>query len=328
MKTINLKKIFPGIISLIIILGMAIQSFATSVDMAAFVKKDKYMTKYYELDWRIKDIDTSLNRLYKWTCTNVRSLGGSYWSGSQQFSMSTMLALNTDSSGVTPMFYLNYAELSQDKYLRVGQADLLTFSADLYDSTKLGKTIVYEIPATFLEWPDGYELGENCKFKYTMTSTGRLQGNQTMEIIIGPIKKMPPITSTGASSGRLCQSYELIAPTSMTFDTFQYAVNTETQPTSWITDSGRVYQTYGERSSAASQIPQKLNFDSPYCRDKSSMTNWWYFSTVPTTVLASSTNIWLRISYITSTSTTHSSNYMNSANTSNCFVVTSWNNDK
>ena len=76
MNKINFKKIAPGIISVVIIAGMAIQSFATNVDMAAFVKKDTYMTKYYELDFRIDDIEKSLARTYRFVCTNLKSYGG------------------------------------------------------------------------------------------------------------------------------------------------------------------------------------------------------------------------------------------------------------
>ena len=64
----SFKKFLPGLVSVIIIAGMAVQSFATNIDLAAFVNKDKYMTKYYELEWRIKDIEKRLDRKFACLC--------------------------------------------------------------------------------------------------------------------------------------------------------------------------------------------------------------------------------------------------------------------
>ena len=75
-KNINLKNLVPGIISLMLIAGMAASTLATNIDLEAFVRRDDFLAKYNELDWRVDDIEKSLDRLYKFTCTNVKTFGG------------------------------------------------------------------------------------------------------------------------------------------------------------------------------------------------------------------------------------------------------------
>ena len=76
MKKINFKNLIPGLISIVVIAGMAFQSLATNIDLAAFVPKDIYMEKYYDLEFRARDIQNSIERTYKFVCTNVKTFGG------------------------------------------------------------------------------------------------------------------------------------------------------------------------------------------------------------------------------------------------------------
>ena len=44
-SNINFKKIIPGLISIVIVVGMFAQTFATNIDLNAFVTNDEFETK-------------------------------------------------------------------------------------------------------------------------------------------------------------------------------------------------------------------------------------------------------------------------------------------
>ena len=62
MKNISMKKLISGTISLVIIAGMALATFATNLDLEAFVKADDYEFTFHELDFLIDDLDAELER--------------------------------------------------------------------------------------------------------------------------------------------------------------------------------------------------------------------------------------------------------------------------
>ena len=196
MNKLSINKILPSVVSIMIIVGMAVQSFATNVDRAAFVQKDKYMTKYYELDWRIDDVNKSLERLYKFTCTNVRSFGGS---GQEQSYDNIFYQRNATQT--YHWYSLPIADLSEEGYLRVNNADALTWFGNH------GKTdrMEFEIPASLCRWRKDVELYPHTKVKILLlrtwpnTSGTQQQATLQFEIKMGPFKKFPYINSTGAS---------------------------------------------------------------------------------------------------------------------------------
>lgn len=231
MDRLNFKKLLPGIVSIIIIAGMAVQSFATNVDMAAFVKKDKYMTKYYELDWRIDDIEQTLERLYKFTCTNVRSFGGAYNHAQEDYLFSQNSYQQTYHWSGSPV-----ADLSEEGYLRVAPNDIIHW----FGNHKKTDRFVKKVPASLLRWRDGVELYPNTTVRTVVTrtspsgATASQRSTYTIELVMGPFKKFPHIT-TGAGS---------MASTIFVGDGFinsarnyrlavYYAYDKDTEPTSW-----------------------------------------------------------------------------------------------
>ena len=146
-KTVNNKKLITSIISVVIIAGMAIQSFATNVDFEAFVKKDEYLMKYSEIDWRIEDIDNDIERLYKYTCTNIQSFGGS---GNQD--TRTNVPFYRRNTTATYHWYANpIADLSEEGYLRFNTADQI----NQFGSHGKVDRYYLEIPAALCKWRDG-----------------------------------------------------------------------------------------------------------------------------------------------------------------------------
>ena len=325
MRTINFKKLLPGLISFMIIAGMAIQSFATNIDLEAFVKKDEYMTKYYDIEWAIKDIDNELEKTYKFVCTNVRTFGGSRWSTAMnKYAFYT----NYDGTGQEEKMYTYKVDLSQDKYLRLGQMDFITYSTYLYNNNKETHTLVYELPGTLVSWRDGIEPAPNCTIKYEFTMRGRDLNSQDMTVTIGPLKKMPYISSTGSAltAGFLCQIPESIITTGWTFDNFYYAVGSETLPTSWTSHSGRLYNSTVDKGNATySRLRRRTEEDltSVYRRDVAEYTNNLYFTVVGPN-LSSYENIWLRATHLNKSGY---SSFIASADVST-MKLTTWNTNK
>lgn len=239
MKSVNLKKTIPGFIGILIIAGMAIQSFATNIDMAAFVNREKYLTKLHELEFRIDDIDKELDRLYKYTCTNIRTLGGSYWAGNA----SDFNYLYNPSYGVTAATnYFQHGhmlDISQDKYLRFNQVAILNCWGDLYNASKTLRKFEGSIPASRCLWKEGIEPAPDAKVIWRGTINGITNDSYTMEFVMGPFKKFPKITSPGTqtSQGLICEVPFAFWGETISSGTFSYAIGSKTEPTSWTTES-------------------------------------------------------------------------------------------
>lgn len=332
MNKSNVKKFFPGLISIIIIAGMAASTFATNVDMAAFVDKDKYMTKYYELDWRIDEIEKKLERMYKFVCTNVRSFAGSAYTHQN-------LAPNifgTFSVGTT-FPYNNYPIvcLEEQKYLKFNNQALLINYGN-YANTR---TFVNELPASLCKWRDGIELRPDTKIRITATrqfsgygaDTRVSQGSRVYyEFIIGPFKKFPHITTTGTTSGFICSSDKFTGTNGIGGTTVSYAYNQETLPTSWTSMTGNMalgsLYAKGYNGSVVKQprlTPEDLAnyaFKDPY---KSN--NWYYELYVATAFsvnLSTYKDVWIKASY-TENGSNASNVIFNTYNT-----ITDWNYNK
>ena len=246
MNKVNTNKILPSIVSVMIVVGMTIQSFATNVDMAAFVKKDKYMTKYYELDWRIDDIDKSLEKLYKFTCTNVKSFGGT---GRDINIDNTFYQQNPTQTYHWYMFPI--ADLSEEGYLRVNNADALNWFGNHSKTDKME----YEIPASLCKWRNGVELYPNTKVKFSLTrswpNTTSISQQATFytEVIMGPFKKFPYLNGTGAGWTFCTTDSRFLGYTQLMLTAVQYARDTDTQPTSWTAMTGQVNPTTYDNNS-------------------------------------------------------------------------------
>lgn len=321
MNKINFKKIAPGIISVVIIAGMAIQSFATNVDMAAFVKKDTYMTKYYELDFRIDDIEKSLARTYRFVCTNLKSYGGT----ANTYAFPPGVAFYTMNNANTYYWYVQpIADISEEKYLRFNYPTALFH----FGNHRKTDEFVSEVPASLLKWRDGIELKPNTKVKTILTrttpngtSTGAAMA-MTETVIMGPFKKFPQITGTGSGGGFINVSLGRVLQ-SQSLNTASYQYGTETEPTSWISTTGNLYQTWvtlGNGPSGA--YPEKdyseyesIGYDNMYKANSAQYVR--YFNAAFGANLSSYENVWLRFTF--TSSSVYSFNGVSEAN------LTTWN---
>ena len=336
MKINNNRKLIPGIISLFIIAGMAFSTFATDVDMAAFVRKDEHKTKYFEVDFRINSIDADLERLYKWTCTNVKSFGGA--TGSLDLSVSAYInpfvygSTNSDyHENVNPI-----ADLSEEGYLRFNTGRIIN---DFGDHSKVNY-MRYEIPASQCIWKDGVVPAPNCTFIINSrrdwansTSYSSNVSFHSIEMIMGPFTKFPKITATGDNAGFLVAFPNVFLYTNRTWSTsigIYYQKDTLTQPTTWNTVSGsntgmRInYQLDGatERPSFPPQTTDEF-INAPDKRFSNMRKNFLcFYNTAPTTDFSTMTNVWLR--YVYSSSGTDDDKDISLDN----FTLTSWNYNK
>ena len=295
MMNINIKKLIPGMISMIIIAGMAIQSFATNVDLEAFVDLDTYTEKFNELDFRIDDIDKELDRLYKFVCTNVATFAGSQPWGSSQHYVGGHYN-NSDSAGYPTHYYSPVVDLSQDKWLRLGQIDFITYTASLYPANKFKKVYEYERPASLIRWREGIEPAPTCKVKVNIVYDGRLNNNSSCEIIMGPFKKFPNITTVGSGKTQ-CSICDIPRYLSWTFTgtEFYYAVNSEQEPTSWTSHSGRLTTTTVNAGATNSYYPYPTFNDvtDPNVGEESRI-HWLTYMSTAMPNLSSYTNIWIK----------------------------------
>lgn len=288
---VNKKKTITSFVSLVIITGMAIQSLATNVDMAAFVKKDAYMSKYYELDYRIGDIEAELERLYKLTCTNVVSYGGAEW----DTAMTNTIFRRRETTQTYHFYNSPTADPSAEGYLRVNHMDQL----QRFGSHPKNNVFVKEFPASLCNWVNGFEIKPETKIYVKATrNVGTGTGTSwtcayTYELIIGPFKKVPYITSTGDAGSIMCtQQYLNILNTNFTPS---YAYGTETQPTSWSSLGGSVNisNTFFTKPSLGGYDYDIANYSyNKY--DKSGVNMRMGVSGAMTTDLSSRTNVWLR----------------------------------
>lgn len=303
MKKINLKKLIPGILSFVIVIGMAVQSFATNVDFGAFVTREAFMTKYYEQDFAIEDIDREIERLYKFTCTNVKSFGGSTRSLTAGHSI-----FNMNSSGAAYHFLLHpFADLSEEGYLRFNHQSIIN------DFIGHGKTdrLFYEVPGSLVRWNDGIEPAEDCKVRIDIyrtwpntTSPTSAESAYGGTVTMGPFKKFKKFTTTGAaqSQGSVCgiAMAEMSSWTTMSAGNFKYASGTKTMPTTWKTDSTAVLTSgsywknqpnYGYFTRTTAEVEAD-----PYSKKTGdSRERIFYFNAVPTTDFSTLTDFWIQI---------------------------------
>ena len=269
MNKLSFKKLIPGLVSVIIIIGMAAQSFATNVDMAAFVPKDKYMTKYYELDWRIDQIENKLINLYQFTCTNVRTFAGVNLRNSTGVDLYRNTAYTYNNGGTDDTTLIrNYIYptviLNKAGYLTVNTPAAINAS-----NTTRNHWQHYEksIPASLCTWMDGIKPAENCMItaKYSTYYNGATYKsgitNIQNEIIMGPFKKFkyPAQVGTNYSYAWVVLPYQFGVP-GKTADlvnnpassptSLQYAENSLTKPTTWTnlaTNACYPYMNSGQR---------------------------------------------------------------------------------
>lgn len=330
MKSNNIKKIIPGFISMAIILGMAIQSFATNVDMAAFVKKDKYMAKYYELDWRIDNIESTLEKLYKFVCTNVRTYGGN-----NRYTYCNTVFFQDYGTQTHVWYPLPIADLSEEGYLRVSANDALNWFGNHSKTDKFEA----EFPASLFKWRNGIELYPTTKIKHVITRTvpNTTAHSQipsiTHELIMGPFKKFPRVTATG-TAGAYCISNGWAAAfyNSSSFTALYYNYGTDTQPTSWSTMTGSLgFSTFSRNTSSLPSelkggVLTKEEMEAGMYRgaDKREVNAFWtgvYQNPAIGADLSSYDKVWIRA---TSPATNVSSPLIDPT----IYKITTWNNNK
>ncbi len=303
MKNINFKKLIPGIISLMIILGMAAQSFATNVDLSAFVPKEEFDAKYYELNYRIKNIEDDIERTYKFVCTNVKTFAGTP-NTANAGARNPFNAWNTNSA----YHWMNFpiADFSDPKALRFNSGGMINLYGSHYKVSKFE----YEIPATLCMWRDGIELGKECKIKVdasrtwgSATSPATNVTDVTVNVIFGPFKKFPNITTAGTqiSQGYVCDIPALPFKYTANGTAFYYAYGTETEPTTWTSDTGRLYiNTANPGNTLYSKFPRKT---AEYLKDHANSNDAAYinqmvhFNTAPAADFSTRTNLWLKYTY-------------------------------
>lgn len=303
MKNINFKKLIPCIISLFVILGMAAQSFATDVDLSAFVPKEEFDAKYYELNYRVKNIEDDIERTYKFVCTNVKTFAGTPFTALAG-ARNPFNAWNTNSV----YHWMNFpiVDFSDPKALRFNSGGMI----NLYGSHYKVSNFEYEIPATLCKWRDGIELGKECKVKFDVSRTwGSGTGpatnvtDVTVNITLGPFKKFPKITTAGSaiSQGYVCDIPAVPCKNTANGTAFYYAYGTETEPTSWTSDTGRLYMnTANSGNTNYSKFPTKnaeYLREHAYSKDALYLNQMIHFNTVPAADFSTRTNLWLKYTY-------------------------------
>ncbi len=329
----SFKKFLPGLVSVIIIAGMAVQSFATNIDLTAFVNMDKYMAKYYELDWRIKDIDGRLDRLYKFTCKNVKTFGGTHYNPRGR---GTPFYMGSYNSNYNSDNYF-YAFLDDPKAVRVNRRYLLIYNGTGSPGGTYRlhtNTMKREFPASMCKWNKGIELLPTTKISFSIDDrvTGGNTNTMTATVTMGPFKKVPKFTGgQSQATGYLVElPVQLFNSTWNWTNVMQYAYGSETQPTSW-TNLGSDVQLYsygyyyaGYSNSQYPPITREDYENGDIAIDKKSFGHTFlYFNAGTVADLSSRTNVWLRMYYsYSATSSWGSYAGLDQLN------LTSWNNNK
>lgn len=327
MKNISMKKLISGTISLVIIAGMALATFATNLDLEAFVNADDYEFTFHELDFLIDDLDTELERIYKFTCTNVKTFGGQVYNNDH-----TTMFYTRNTTATYGWYAQPVADFSEEGYLRVNFADAIN------DFTGHGKTDKWEfkLPANLVKWNDGVEPAPNCFLKSELSRTWpNVAGTKsvgassvTMTVTMGPFKKFPNFTTAGAekNQGLICGFDRILALSGNTPSAglLKYAYNQTEEPTSWSTDgAGRITigntRWKGQTSSFYKQTAADVEAGA-YTKTGGLREQYIYMYTSPTTDFSQYTNFWLSVTY------TYAGNrgYEYSSGFDN-YTLTSWN---
>ena len=319
MKVFNIKKFLPGFISIVIIAGMAVGTFATNIDLEAFIDKDTYMSKFYELDWRIDEIDNKLESLYRFTCTNVKSWYGSVKSNSTNSYIYSRFTGGHIFYGASSSSYYDWnnettASLNQAKWIRVGKPIMIsTGQLDPPTASQQYLNFEKEYPASVVKWRDGIVLNPNTKiimnWQHKQVSPNS-SVNTRLTVTMGPFKKFPEITGSGSSvsGGYICELPHGLSPWSIAMDSqnINYNYGTETMPTSWRGGNNKINLTTIWKGSGSGSSKYD-RADATTVTNMSQFRDWELqgFSTVinQTGALASNlstyTNVWIQAFYTT-----------------------------
>ncbi len=296
MNKLNLRKLIPGIISVFIIMSMGFATFATNLDLEAFVKRDVFLTKYYELDWKVDELDSMIQRLYKFTCDNVKSFSGTY----MHYNSSPYFAMPNQGNNTYPLRNYVITEISDEGYLHVNKR--FTLYVNSFTKSNV-KTLTREIPASLCAWMPGIEPAPNCKVKYniriTDTNPAQTSGtSSTVEVIMGPFKKFPRITGTGLSGALICEVPRILILSAFNpANSVYFAQNQEKEPTSWSSTTTAMYVGTINKGSQYSRFPDMdiTQFTNDiYTLDSSKQTQTFYFSNAFSQDLSNATNVWIR----------------------------------
>ena len=308
-KNINLKNLVPGIISLMLIAGMAASTLATNIDLEAFVRRDDFLAKYNELDWRVDDIEKSLDRLYKFTCTNVKTFGGISQGGYPTNYYPPAFPQGSFNSSYPEDNYI-VAFFDDPKYLRVNKKYSLTYGGTGTGGTYKTHSAVFkrDFPATMCKWKEGIELYPETKVYMTLTNNvpDASSVSTVVELVMGPFKKFPNYTAGGSTvtTGYICELPVGLVDNSISgTTTFYYQYGTKTYPTSWQYKSDTSTYLQGGQTSGTvdnSKFPVITSDDIVnwgYSFRNKRMHTKWYFQSATAPNLSSYDNVWLRYYY-------------------------------
>ena len=327
-KKINLRKILPGFVSILLVLIMGFQTLATNVDLEAFVKLEDYERAYYETNWRIDDLDDELERLYKFTCSNVKSFGGvGDYSGVSDIIFNWRNPTQSYTWWSDPI-----ADLSEEGYLRFNAHGAL----NAFGGHNKVDRWEFKIPASRCGWHEGIDPAPNCsilvRFTRTFpntTSRNQVETGSIVEVIMGPFKKFPKFTSTGSTktTGLIVTTDRTISANSTTPSSFYYAYNQTELPATWSSDAtGRIFcgstSSKGSNSSYSTRTAAEFEAD-PYNKENGRSTGYFTMSALPTVDLSQYENVWIR-AYINSSSTNPYLYYSGFSNS----TITTWNHDR
>ena len=318
------KKLFPSFVSITIVAGMALQSFATEMNLEAFVDMETHLAKYHEIDYRIEDIDHYIERTYKFVCTNLKTYGGTGSSVGRSQYFNPYNTTQTYHWSSDPII-----DLSAQGYLRFNLIDTINAFGNHSNTQVFEK----ETPATLLKWRDGIQLYPTTKV-YTKitrifpnTTTASQTSTYRQEIIMGPFKKFPHITST-SYAGAIYTSLQYIHANIQSTNLY-YNYNQDNKPSSWNSMSGVIVASSTDKNTTSSYptnmkwgISTKEDIEDGSYSDRQTMTSTMttaYVSTVFGVNLSNYDKVWIR-SYAETTG-----NYDIPVSE---FNLTSWNNNK
>ena len=305
-----MKKLISGTISLVIIAGMALATFATNLDLEAFVKLDDYISVYAELDFLVDDIDEELERLYKFTCSNVKTFGG------------TGAAYGaTNDAGAVLFAYRNQTQTYNwysDPIANFSDKGYLLFNSHgainrYWDHNKVDRWTM-KLPARLIKWNAGIEPAPTCMLRVDILQSwpgsidpNHVEARAIIQITMGPFTKFPRFTTagTGKAQALICAFDRIISIGSSTSSAGQlkFAYNQETEPTVWSTDGAGAFNlgtrvVKGDVTYSLSEKVKAADLENdPYSKTSGRMEQTLSFSTVPTVDFSQYTNLWISLLY-------------------------------
>ena len=333
---INFKRIIPGFISLVIVSGMALATFATNLDLEAFVKLDDYISVYTELDFLVDDIDEELERLYKFTCSNVKTFGGTGAAYGSTNDAGAILFTYRNGTQTYNWYSDPIANFSEEGYL------LFNAHAAINRYAGHGKTDKWtmKLPARLIKWNTGIEPAPTCMLRVDIsqtwpstTSQNTVESQSNIEITMGPFTKFPRFTTAGAGKAQalICAFDRIISIGGSTSSAGQlkFAYNQEAEPTSWSTDGAGAFNlgTRVVKGDTVNSLSEKVKAtdleNDPYSKTSGRMEQTLSFSTVPTVDFSQYTNFWIKLQYPYGSG---GRSYARESSFDN-FTLTTWNHD-